>query len=357
MSSLDLVTALWMMKKLKSTNILNSPPPLTFVSGGKRLLDYMIYGNSGGVGDRINLFDNSNADITTAFPDPSSGKLKTEPSYGDYPKSVIIAVEPNTTYTIQIKKLSTVFVRTAEYTSYPQVGDAGTMVTTNATLENDASLGASFTTSATAANIVWYFSWNATESELQAKLDSMMLSKGTELKDYQPYNKFLIAELETLRQSARKFGSETVFSASESAQALKFMALAGWDADKSIAALPGVLNLAAASGMSLGTAADMVTDYLSAFNMKAEQSKYLADLGAVVIDRLREIEQRINNDPELMFLDNVRNTRKEYAANFFRICNELGLSPQSRAKLGSLAVKKDSQDSDPILRLFGGEET
>ena len=53
----------------------------------------------------------------------------------------------------------------------------------------------------------------------------------------------------------------------------------------------------------------------------------------------------------------MRNTRKEYAANFFRICNELGLSPQSRAKLGSLAVKKDKADSDPILKLFGGEET
>lgn len=75
------------------------------------------------------------------------------------------------------------------------------------------------------------------------------------------------------------------------------------------------------------------------------------------IDRLREIEQRINKYPELMFQDSVRNTRKEYMQNFFRICNELGLSPQSRAKLGSLAVKKDKADSDPILKLFGGEET
>lgn len=85
-------------------------------------------------------------------------------------------------------------------------------------------------------------------------------------------------ELEKIRQAARQFGAETVFSASESAQAFKFMALAGWDAEKSIAAVPGVLALAAASGMSLGQAADMVTDYLSAYNMTAEQAAYLSDL-------------------------------------------------------------------------------
>lgn len=79
--------------------------------------------------------------------------------------------------------------------------------------------------------------------------------------------------------------------------------------------------------------------------------------GAVVIDRLREIEERINGDDRLLFNPDVRNARKEYATNFFRICNELGLSPQSRAKLGSLALKRDEAENDPILKLFGGEES
>ena len=70
-----------------------------------------------------------------------------------------------------------------------------------------------------------------------------------------------------------------------------------------------------------------------------------------------EIEERINWDDRLLFNPDVRNARKEYATNFFRICNELGLSPQSRAKLGSLALKRDEAENDPILKLFGGEES
>ena len=85
-------------------------------------------------------------------------------------------------------------------------------------------------------------------------------------------------ELETLESCAREFGATTTFSASEAAEALKYMALAGWDVDQSTSALGGVLNLAAASGMELGAASDMVTDYLSAFGMEADQAAYFADL-------------------------------------------------------------------------------
>ncbi|MDC9367151.1 phage tail tape measure protein [Clostridioides difficile] len=85
-------------------------------------------------------------------------------------------------------------------------------------------------------------------------------------------------DLQMLRDTAKEFGSTTMFSASEAADALKYMSLAGWDANTSAAALGGVLDLAAASGMELGAASDMVTDYLSAFGMEAEKSGYFADL-------------------------------------------------------------------------------
>ena len=85
-------------------------------------------------------------------------------------------------------------------------------------------------------------------------------------------------DLQMLRDTAKEFGSTTMFSASEAADALKYMSLAGWDANTSAAALGGVLDLAAASGMDLGAASDMVTDYLSAFSMEAEKSGYFADL-------------------------------------------------------------------------------
>lgn len=85
-------------------------------------------------------------------------------------------------------------------------------------------------------------------------------------------------ELQLLSDTAKEFGSSTQFSASEAADALSYMALAGWDAQTSCDALGGVLSLAAASGMDLAAASDMVTDYMSAFGMEAEQSAYFADL-------------------------------------------------------------------------------
>ena len=65
---------------------------------------------------------------------------------------------------------------------------------------------------------------------------------------------------------------------SEAADALGYMALAGWNASQSASALPGVLNLAAASGMELADASDMVTDYLSAFGENADQAGRMADV-------------------------------------------------------------------------------
>lgn len=86
------------------------------------------------------------------------------------------------------------------------------------------------------------------------------------------------AEFEMLESTARSYGATTVFSASESAEALKYMSLAGWDAQQSASALGGVLDLAASSGMGLGQSADMVTDYLSAFGMSADRASYFADM-------------------------------------------------------------------------------
>ena len=85
-------------------------------------------------------------------------------------------------------------------------------------------------------------------------------------------------EMQLLNDTAKEFGSSTQFSASEAADALGYMALAGWDAKTSASALGGVLDLAAASGMELASASDMVTDYMSAFNITADKSAYFADV-------------------------------------------------------------------------------
>ena len=74
-------------------------------------------------------------------------------------------------------------------------------------------------------------------------------------------------EMELLEQTAREYGATTKFSASESAQALKYMALAGWDTQQSIESLGSVLDLAAAGNMDLARASDIVTDYITAFGL------------------------------------------------------------------------------------------
>ena len=80
-----------------------------------------------------------------------------------------------------------------------------------------------------------------------------------------------------LRDFARKEGNETVFTATQAAEALNYMALAGYNADTSIAMLPTVLNLAAAGAMDLGRASDVVTDIQSALGLTTEETIEMVD--------------------------------------------------------------------------------
>lgn len=86
------------------------------------------------------------------------------------------------------------------------------------------------------------------------------------------------SDLKLLEDTAKQMGATTVYSASEAADALGYMALAGWTAKQSAAGLPGVLNLAAASGMDLAQASDLVTDYLTAFGLEAGEASRMADV-------------------------------------------------------------------------------
>ncbi|PTF40755.1 phage tail tape measure protein [Staphylococcus chromogenes] len=85
-------------------------------------------------------------------------------------------------------------------------------------------------------------------------------------------------EFQQLRDKALEMGAKTKFSASESAEALNFMALAGWDTKDMLGGIDGVMQLAAASGEDLGAVSDIVTDSLTAFGMKAKDSGRFADV-------------------------------------------------------------------------------
>lgn len=86
-----------------------------------------------------------------------------------------------------------------------------------------------------------------------------------------------VDEIQNLRDFAQQMGSTTAFSATESAEALNYMALAGYDAQTSMSMLPNVLNLAAAGGIQLASASDMVTDAQSALGLSIDETTVMVD--------------------------------------------------------------------------------
>ena len=85
-------------------------------------------------------------------------------------------------------------------------------------------------------------------------------------------------ELDALRDKAREMGAKTKFSASEAADAMNYMAMAGWKTGDMLEGIEGIMNLAAASGEDLATTSDIVTDALTAFGLSAADSGHFADV-------------------------------------------------------------------------------
>lgn len=108
-----------------------------------------------------------------------------------------------------------------------------------------------------------------TASDFEASMSKVKALSGATGKDF-----------DMLKDKALEMGSKTQFSASESAQALQYMSLAGWETKQMLDGLPGVLDLAASAGMDLGQASDILTDTMSAFAMKAEEATHAADVFA-----------------------------------------------------------------------------
>jgi len=86
------------------------------------------------------------------------------------------------------------------------------------------------------------------------------------------------SDFDALRDKAREMGSKTKFSASEAAEAMNYMAMAGWKTGDMLEGIEGIMNLAAASGEDLATTSDIVTDALTAFGLQAGDSGHFADI-------------------------------------------------------------------------------
>lgn len=94
-----------------------------------------------------------------------------------------------------------------------------------------------------------------------------------------------------LEDAAREMGASTQYSASDAAEALNYLALAGYDVDKSINTLPTVLNLAAAGGIDLASASDMVTDAMSALGIESNRAEEF-------VDQMAKTSQKSNTNIE-----------------------------------------------------------
>jgi P27 family predicted phage terminase small subunit len=102
---------------------------------------------------------------------------------------------------------------------------------------------------------------------------------------------------------------------------------------------------------------DNQVDLFNYIKSELEESKLLSNLDvyilakcAIAIDRLQFIEKKINNNPRLLSVQNpLMSNKKNYDADFFRCCNELSLSPQSRAKLGNINILAEKEKEDPLL--------
>ena len=130
-----------------------------------------------------------------------------------------------------------------------------------------------------AANAVVDFGKSAVSAgaEFDTAMSQVAATMGYTVDDLNDSTSEASQNMATLRDFARDMGSTTAFSATEAAEALNYMALAGYDAETSMEMLPNVLNLASAGTMELATASDMLTDTQTAFGITIERTTELVD--------------------------------------------------------------------------------
>ena len=117
----------------------------------------------------------------------------------------------------------------------------------------------------------------STAANFESSMSQVQATMGITKDAMSTVNGESVNTMDTLSALAKKMGSETAFSASECAEALNYLALAGYDTQQMCDTLPTVLNLAAAGGIDLAAASDMVTDAMSALGMGVDEAGTMVD--------------------------------------------------------------------------------
>lgn len=144
-------------------------------------------------------------------------------------------------------------------------------------LSTAAKVGAAAVAAATGAVVAFGKSSVDAGQVFDASMSQVAATMGFTVEELNDSESKAARTMGTLRRFAQQMGSTTAFSASEAADALNYMALAGYDAQTSMSMLPNVLNLAASGGIALAQASDMVTDAQSALGLTVEEAGIMVD--------------------------------------------------------------------------------
>ena len=138
-------------------------------------------------------------------------------------------------------------------------------------------LGVKAFSAATAAVSAFGAASVKTGMDFDKSMSQVYATMGDKANEMVEYNGKTVSSMEALRDFAQEMGATTAFSAKQSADALNYMALAGYDATTSMQMLPNVMSLAAAGGFDLARASDMVTDTQTAFGISIERTSQMVD--------------------------------------------------------------------------------
>lgn len=99
-----------------------------------------------------------------------------------------------------------------------------------------------------------------------------------------------------------------------------------------------------------------IVDELKASGILSNLDIYVLATCSIAISRLTEIEKQINEDITNLWDKTLMSSKDKYTKDFFRCCNELSLSPQARAKIGSLALQAKEKEEDPLIKALRDDD-
>lgn len=144
--------------------------------------------------------------------------------------------------------------------------------------------------------------------------------------------------MQALTATARKLGETTQFSATQAAEAMSYLGMAGWNSQQIISGMPGLLSLAAASGTDLARAADIVSDDLTAFGLTANDASHMADVFAVTVTKTNTTVEMLGQT-------------MKYAAP---VAKAFGASMEETAAMAGLMANADIKSSQAGTTLRAG---